>query len=42
MYLGAVMKDEEKVRRSTFLTIGSVVMGGFGLLLVILSFIGRS
>lgn len=41
MYLGAVMKDEEKVRRSTLLTIGSAVMGVFGLLLVILSFIGR-
>lgn len=41
MYLGAVMKDEEKVRRSTLLTVGSVVMAGFGLLLVILSFIGR-
>jgi len=41
MYLGAVMKDEEKVRRSKLLTAGSVVIGGFGLSLVILSFIGR-
>jgi hypothetical protein len=41
MFAGAVSKDEEKVRRSSLLTVGSVVMAGFGLLLVILSFIGR-
>ena len=41
MFAGAVSKDEEKVRRNTLLTVGSVVMAGFGLLLVILSFIGR-
>ena len=41
MFAGAVSKDEEKVRRSTLLTIGSAVMAGVGLLLAILSFIGR-
>ena len=41
MWAGAVKDDEEHVRRSTLLTVGSVVIGGFGLLLVILSFIGR-
>jgi uncharacterized protein YxeA len=41
MYLGAVLKDEEKVRRSKLLTVGSVVMAGVGLLLVILSFVAR-
>ena len=37
----AVSKDQDIVRRSQLLTAGSVVMAGFGLLLVILSFIGR-
>jgi predicted Holliday junction resolvase-like endonuclease len=41
MWAGAVKADEEHVRRSKLLTIGSVVIGAFGLLLVILSFIGR-
>jgi hypothetical protein len=41
MYARAVSKDQDLVRRSTLLTVGSVVMAGFGLLLVILSFVGR-
>jgi len=41
MYAGAVKNDEEHVRRNTLLTIGSVVIGAFGLLLVILSFMRR-
>jgi len=41
MWAGAVREDEEKVRRSQLLTVGSVVIGGVGLLLVVLSFIGR-
>ena len=41
MYAGAVKDDEEHVRRNTLLTIGSVVIGAFGLLLLILSFIRR-
>ena len=41
MYAGAVSKDQDIVRRSQLLTAGSVVIGGLGLLLVILSFIGR-
>jgi hypothetical protein len=41
MFARAVSKDQDIVRRSTLLTVGSVVMAGFGLLLVILSFIGR-
>ena len=41
MFAGAVSKDQDKVRRSKLLTVGSVVMAGFGLLLVILSFVGR-
>jgi len=41
MWAGAVSKDQDIVRRSQLLTAGSVVMAGFGLLLVILSFIGR-
>ena len=41
MYAGAVSKDQDMVRRSQLLTAGSVVIGGLGLLLVILSFIGR-
>ena len=41
MFAGAVSKDQDLVRRSTLLTVGSVVMAGFGLLLVILSFVGR-
>jgi len=41
MFARALSKDQDLVRRNTLLTIGSVVMAGFGLLLVILSFIGR-
>ena len=41
MFAGAVSKDQDKVRLSTLLTVGSVAMAGFGLLLVILSLIGR-
>src|SRR5580765_4687005 len=41
MFAGAVSKDQDMVRRSQLLTAGSIVMAGFGLLLVILSFIGR-
>ena len=41
MYAVALSKDQDKVRRSTLLTVGSVVTAGVGLLLVILSFIGR-
>jgi hypothetical protein len=36
-----VSKDQDMVRRSQLLTAGSVVIGGFGLLLVILSFVRR-
>ena len=41
MWAGAVSKDQDLVRRSQLLTVGSVVMAGFGLLLVVLSFVGR-
>ena len=41
MFAVAVSKDQDMVRRSQLLTTGSVLIGGFGLLLVILSFIGR-
>jgi len=41
MYAGAVSKDQDMVRRSQLLTAGSVVLAGVGLLLVILSLIGR-
>ncbi|HEY5401518.1 MAG TPA: hypothetical protein VIK24_01565, partial [Pyrinomonadaceae bacterium] len=41
MFARAVSKDHDIVRRSQLLTAGSVVIGGLGLLLVILSFIGR-
>jgi hypothetical protein len=41
MWAGAVSKDQEIVRRKTLLTVGSVVIAGVGLLLVILGFIGR-
>ena len=41
MFARAVSKDHDTVRRSQLLTAGSVVIGGLGLLLVILSFIGR-
>jgi hypothetical protein len=41
MFAVSVSKDQDEVRRSTLLTVGSVVMAGFGLLLVILSLIGR-
>jgi len=41
MWAGAVKDDQEKVSRSKLLTVGSVVIAGVGLLLVILSFIGR-
>ena len=41
MWASSVKKDEEKVSRSKLLTIGSVVMAGVGLLLVILSLMGR-
>jgi uncharacterized protein YlxW (UPF0749 family) len=41
MFARAVSKDQDIVRRSQLLTAGSVVIGGLGLLLVILSFIGR-
>jgi uncharacterized protein YlxW (UPF0749 family) len=42
MYARALSKDQDLVRRSQLLTAGSVVIGGLGLLLVILSFLGRS
>jgi hypothetical protein len=41
MWAGSVKEDEEKVGRSKLLTVGSVVIAGVGLLLVILSFMGR-
>jgi uncharacterized protein YxeA len=41
MYARALSKDQDLVRRSQLLTAGSVVIGGLGLLLVILSFVGR-
>ena len=41
MWAGGVKDDEEKVRRSKLLTVGSVVIAGVGLLLGILSFVGR-
>ena len=41
MFARAVSKDQDMVRRSQLLTAGSVVIGGFGLLLVILSFVRR-
>ncbi len=41
MFAGAMKEDEEKVGRSKLLTVGSVVIAGVGLLLVILSFMGR-
>ena len=41
MFARAVSKDHDIVRRSQLLTAGSVVITGLGLLLVILSFIGR-
>jgi hypothetical protein len=40
-WASAVKEDEEKVSRSKLLTVGSVVIAGVGLLLVILSFMGR-
>lgn len=41
MWISAVKEDDEQVRRSKLLTVGSVVIAGVGLLLVILSFTGR-
>ena len=41
MWAGAVSKDQEKVSWSKLLTVGSVVIAGVGLLLAILSFMGR-
>jgi len=41
MWANSVRQDQEKVSRSKLLTVGSVVIAGVGLLLVILSFMGR-
>ena len=41
MFAGAVSKDQELIRWKKLLTVGSVVIAGVGLLLVILSFVGR-
>ena len=41
MWDNSVRQDQEKVSRSKLLTVGSVVIAGVGLLLVILSFMGR-
>lgn len=41
MFAGALKDDQDRVRLSQILTVGSVVIAGVGLLLVVLSLLGR-